>query len=112
MESRRRIEPVRYSTTDLAPADRHRAWSERGWPSVAALFQSTPIGDFSTSLETVYLDGVAVSYTTGTARVLERLPERIGGDRIDILGAGLLFEGEMQGTAGGREFEARACEIL
>jgi AraC-like DNA-binding protein len=79
---------------------------------VAALFDSTPIGPFSTSAENVYLDGIAVSYSTGTARLLERTPERIAADRIDILGVGVLLEGEMHGVAQLREFEARSGEIL
>lgn len=112
MGDRRGIEPVRYSTSGIAPAERHEAWSDRGWPSVAALFESTPIGPFSTSAQNVQLDGIAVSYSTGTARLLERTPERIAADRIDILGVGLLLEGEMHGVAGKREFETRTGEIL
>ncbi len=112
MGDKRGIEPVRYSTAGIDPAERHETWSDRGWPSVAALFDSTPIGPFSTSAENVYLDGIAVSYSTGTARVLERTPERIAADRIDILGVGVLLEGEMQGVARLREFEARSGEIL
>jgi AraC-like DNA-binding protein len=112
MEDRRGIVPVRYSTSGIAPAERHEAWSDRGWPSIAALFESTPIGPFSTSAENVYLDGMAVSYSTGTARLLERTPERIAADRIDILGVGVLLEGEMHGVAQKREFEARTGEIL
>lgn len=112
MGDRRGIEPLRYSTAGIAPAERHEAWSDRGWPSVAALFDSTPIGPFSTSAENVYLDGIAVSYSTGTARLLERTPARIAADRIDILGVGVLLEGEMHGVARLREFEARAGEIL
>jgi hypothetical protein len=100
-------------TTDAVPlAKRHDNWSERGWPSVAALFKSTPIGDFSTSAEDVTLDDIAISFASGTARLLERSPERIAADGIDILAAGLLLEGEMEGTAGAREFQLGAGEIL
>lgn len=112
MGDRRGIEPVRYSTADIPPAERHETWSDRGWPSVAALFESTPIGPFSTSAENIQLDGIAVSYSTGTARLLERTPERIAADRIDILGVGVLLEGEMHGVARMQEFEARSGEIL
>lgn len=112
MGDRRGIEPVRYSTVDIPPAERHDTWSDRGWPSIAALFTSTPIGPFSTSAENIQLDGIAISYSTGTARILERTPERIAADRIDILGVGVLLEGEMHGIADAREFEARSGEIL
>jgi AraC-like DNA-binding protein len=112
MGDRRGIEPVRYSTSEITPADRHHAWSDRGWPSIAALFESTPIGPFSTSAENIRLDSIVVSFSTGTARLLERTPARIAADRIDILGVGLLLEGEMHGIAGKREFEVGAGEIL
>ena len=111
MGDRRGIEPVRYSTSGIAPAERHEAWSDRGWPSVAALFESTPIGPFSTSAQNVQLDGIAVSYSTGTARLLERAPERIAADRIDILGVGLLLEGEMHGVAGKKGVEGLRLHV-
>jgi len=112
MGARRGIEPVRYSTASIPPADRHETWSGRGWPSIASLFESTPIGPFSTSAENIALDGIIVSYSHGTARVLERTPDRIAADRIDILGVGVLLEGEMHGLARSREFAVRAGEIL
>lgn len=112
MTGKKGLGPVRYSTTGLPAEKRHEAWTERGWPSVAALFDSTPIGEFSTSAEDIYLDGIAVSYAFGTARVLERTPERIAADRIDVLGVGVLIEGEMEGTAGAREFEVAPGEML
>jgi hypothetical protein len=101
-----------YSTANLPANQRHDAWSERGWPSIAAVFSSTPIGPFSTSAEDFDLDGIAVSYTSGTARLLERTPERIDADGLDLLGIGLLLDGEMEGTAASREFQASAGEIL
>ncbi|MFD1610577.1 hypothetical protein ACFSCW_02030 [Sphingomonas tabacisoli] len=101
-----------YSTDTLPPAQRHELWSERGWPSIAALFKSTAIGEFSTAAETIELGEVAVSFASGTARLLERSPERIAADGIDMLGAGLLLEGEMEGTAGRQEFQLGAGEGL
>ena len=112
MGGRRGIEPVRYSTAGIAPAERHESWSDRGWPSIASLFDSTPIGPFSTSAENLYLDGIPVSYSHGTARLLERTPDRIAADRIDVLGVGVLIEGEMHGVARTREFTLRPGEIL
>lgn len=112
MGGRRGIEPVRYSTAGIAPAERHESWSDRGWPSIASLFDSTPIGPFSTSAENLYLDGIPVSYSHGTARLLERTPDRIAADRIDVLGVGVLIEGEMHGVARTRKFALRPGEIL
>lgn len=112
MGVRRGIEPVRYSTASIPPAERHESWTGRGWPSIAALFESTPIGPFSTSAENIALDNIVVSYSHGTARLLERTPERIAADRIDILGVGVMLDGEMHGLARTREFALRNGEIL
>jgi hypothetical protein len=101
-----------YTTAELAADGAHDLWSERGWPSVAALFKSTPIGAFSTSADDFGLGEIIVSYASGTARVLERSPERIAADGIDILGVGLLLEGAMEGLAASREFQLAAGEIL
>jgi len=102
----------RYSAAEAARGDAHARWSERGWPSIAALFKSTPIGPFATSADDFSLNGVIVSYASGTARVLERTPERIAADGIDILGVGLLIEGAMDGLAASREFQLGAGGIL
>ncbi|NIJ18798.1 AraC-like DNA-binding protein [Sphingomonas naasensis] len=112
MGVRRGIEPVRYSTASIPPAERHETWSSRGFPSIAGLFDSTPIGPFSTSAENIALDGIIVSYSHGTARQLQRTAERIASDGIDILGVGVMLEGEMRGTARSREFALRDGEIL
>lgn len=101
-----------YSTTGIHPDERHDSWSERGWPSIAALFRSSPIGDFSTSADDFHFGGVTLSYAFGTARLLDRTPERIAADGIDILGASLLLDGEMEGAADRREFQARAGDLL
>lgn len=106
------IRRSQYSTSDLPPDISHDLWSERGWPSVAALFKSTPIGAFSTSAEEFGLADLVVSYASGTARVLERTPERIASDGVDILGVGLLLEGTMEGIAASREFQLGPGEIL
>ena len=102
----------RYSTAEFPPDSSHDLWSEREWPSIAALFKSTPSDAFSTSAEDFALDEILVSYTSGSARVLERTPERIAADRIDLLGVGLLLEGAMEGMAASREFQLTDGEIL
>lgn len=112
MGNKRGIDPLHYSTDNVAPADRHDAWVERGWPSIAAVFKSTPQGQFSTSADLVVLGGVMVSYAQGTARQLERTAEKAAEDGMDVLGVGVLLEGEMLGSAGTRAFRAGAGEVL
>ncbi len=112
MKPPRGIPADHYSTANLPRADRHEQWTSRGWPSSAALFESTPVGEFSTSAVGVTLNGIRVSYTQGTARNFERSPARIAADGIDVLGAGVILEGTIEGQAGGKAFAARAGEIL
>lgn len=112
MESKRGIDPLHYSTAGIAPAARHSTWSERGWPSVAAMFESTPLGEFSTSSDLVMLGQVMVSYAEGTARQLHRTPAKIAEDGMDAFCVGILLEGTMRGDAAGRTFEAGGGEIL
>lgn len=112
MDENKSIRRARYSTAGLAAGVAHASWSERGWPSIAALFKSTPIGAFSTSADDFGVEDIAISYASGTARVLERTPERIAADRIDTLGVGLLLEGAMAGITASREFQLGPGEIL
>lgn len=92
--------------------ERHDRWTERGWPSVAAVFDSVPIGEFSTSADLVLLGQVMVSYAQGTARQLDRTAGKIAEDGMDVLGIGVLLEGKMEGVAGDRRFAVEAGEIL
>jgi AraC-like DNA-binding protein len=112
MQPPRGIKTGHYSTAGLPPADRHELWANRGWPSVAALFDSTPIGEFETSADSVVLDGIPVSYAQGTARQLERSPARIAADQMNVLGISAILDGTMEGVAAERAFLAGPGEIL
>lgn len=112
MGQKRGINPLHYSTDGVPPAERHEVWAERGWPSVAAVFKSTPQGEFSTSADLIVLGGVMVSYAEGSARQLERTAEKVAEDGMNVLGVGVLLEGEMIGSAGKRTFRAGAGEVL
>ena len=35
-----------YSSTDVAPQDRHEAWVNRDWPSLAPLYRTVPLEPF------------------------------------------------------------------
>ncbi|MFS2108833.1 helix-turn-helix domain-containing protein [Sphingomonas sp. Sphisp140] len=112
MKPPRGIKTDHYTTAGFPAADRHDLWSARGWPSIASVFDSTPIGPFHTTAENVLLDGVPVSYSHGTARRFERTPERIAADGIDALGISVLLEGRTHGSAAGLPFVAEAGEVV
>lgn len=106
------IQTDHYTTAGIPAADRHDLWAARRWPSIAAVFESTPIGPFHTQADNVVLDGIPISYAQGTARQLERAAARIAEDGIDALGISVLLEGSIQGKAGGTLFQAQAGEVV
>ena len=102
----------RYEAAGATSADRHAAWAERPWPSVAALFRSEPIGAFATTATQVEFDGLVVQYAEGTARRFDRPAARIRADGIDVLGVGVQLDGVMHGTARAAAFHAAAGALL
>jgi AraC-like DNA-binding protein len=102
-----------YSVDHLPVAQRHDAWAATRWPSVAALFDSRPLEDFSTEADLVRLDRLFLQYARGTARAFERPAGRSAQDGIDVLGVGIQLDGgPMSGRAGDRAFVAPPGAML
>ena len=108
----RPIAVTHYDTDAVPPEARHAAWTARGWPSIAALFSSRPIGDFSTDVDRVMVDGLIVQFASGTARDIDRSTHKARSDGVDLLGVGVEFDGALSGTAQGRPFVAPANSLL
>lgn len=94
-----RLPITRFSTADSLPAHRFPAWKARGWPSVASLFDVTPIGPFETRAEQVVLDGLIIQFAWGTARRFERNAARTF-DGIDVVAINIMSEASMVDTDG------------
>ena len=88
-----------YSTDGIPDAQRHAVWATTAWPSVAALFDSQALDDFSTEADLVNLDQIFLQYARSTAREFERTADRAATDGIDVLGIGIQLDG---GTMSGR----------
>ena len=94
-----------YSTDAIPDEQRHAVWATTAWPSVAALFDSTALDDFSTEADMVALDQIFLQYARSTAREFERTVDRAGADGIDVLGIGIQLDGgAMSGSTDHRSF--------
>ncbi len=102
------IAVAHYSTDEIPPDERHSAWAARSFPSVAAIFESVPVGPFQTTADRVELDGLLLQYAEGGARTLDRSATRADADGIDMLGVNVQFDGEITGTADATNFRVAA----
>lgn len=102
--ARRPIPVTHYSTDALKPDDAHRDWVARGFPSVAAMFDSIPLEPFSTDVDQVQLDELTVQFAQGTARDFGRSAARLREDGITVLGVNVQIDGHATGRASGRDF--------
>ena len=102
-----------YSTDDIPAELRHESWSAMQWPSIASLFDSRPLEDFSTEADLVTLDQLLLQYARGTAREFERSVARARDDGIDVLGIGIQLDGgPMTGRVGARTFTVPEGALL
>jgi AraC-like DNA-binding protein len=101
-----------YNSEGMNDEQRHSAWAARGWPSVAALFDSQAIGEFSTESDRVTFDGLMLQYASGTARDIDRSINKARHDGIDILGVGYQFDDALRGRARDKAFQAPAGSLL
>lgn len=88
---RARLPVSRFTTADSSPPHRFPAWKARDWPSVAALFDVTPVGPFETQADQVVLDGLIIQFAWGTARRFERSASRTA-DGIDVVALNIMLE--------------------
>jgi AraC-like DNA-binding protein len=106
------IEVAHYNSETGHPEHHHEDWASRGWPSVAALFDSTPLERFSTMADRVNFDGLVLQYSYGTARDFDRKNNKARSDGIDILGVGVQFDNELRGRTSNGAFNAPAGALL
>src|SRR4051812_11709549 len=72
MRATARLSRQFYSTSGLPAADRHEAWVNRHWPSLAPVYRTTPLEPFDTRSESLQLGELNVHFTTITAQRWER----------------------------------------
>ena len=107
------IEIDHYSTDAIPSEHRHEVWAATAWPSVASVFDSRALADFSTEADLVHLDQLFLQYARSTAREFERNAERAAEDGIDVLGIGIQLDGgSMSGEVPGRAFTVPEGALL
>lgn len=94
----------RFSTHGIAPRDRHEAWANRHWPSIAPLYESSPLEAFDNVTETVDLGTLKLFYSQISSQRYDRGAELLRSHDPDALNVLLMVEGHAKGEMGGREF--------
>jgi AraC-like DNA-binding protein len=94
----------RFSTSDIPAQDRHEAWVNRDWPSLAPVFRTEPLEPFAVASESLRLGQIFVHYTTITAQRWVRDRDVLRSWAPDALTVVLTLEGEAHGMFGKRAF--------
>ena len=93
-----------YSSTDVAPQDRHEAWVNRDWPSLAPIYRTVPLEPFAVASESLRLGEIVVHYTAITGQRWIRDRAMLRSWAPDALTVALTLAGEAQGVMGERAF--------
>lgn len=95
---------ARYSTADIPPPDRHRAWTARTWPRSGPVYRTVPLEPFSTRWEAAQLGPLTFVYTEITGMSWERRIDDIRVSDFDPVIISMMIEGRAQGDMDGRVF--------
>jgi AraC-like DNA-binding protein len=99
---------LRYSTEDLPPEERYRAWLLRDWPRTDPIYRTEPTEPFNTSWESAQLGPVLFAYVEITGQRWERRLQDIRASDFDPVIINLMIEGLAQGDMDGRPFHEPA----
>lgn len=99
---------LRYSTTDIPPAERYDAWRRRNWPRSGAIYRTHPTEPFDTAWESAQLGQVTFVHTKITGMRWERRRQDIRKSDFDPVIVNLMIDGFAQGDMDGRAFREPA----
>lgn len=112
MGSAGRIELHSYSSADIPARDRHEAWVNRCWPSLAPVYRTDPMEPFAVASESFQLGEIFVSYTTITAQRWTRDAATLRSWGPDALVVALTLEGAAHGMMGTHAFRTGPGSVL
>ncbi len=92
----------RFTTTNLPPADRHEAWLNRGWPSLAPTYLTMPLEPFDTTSEQLVLGSLAIHFAQLTGMQWRRDQSMIRSWNPDSLIVAITQAGTAHGLFGTR----------
>jgi AraC-like DNA-binding protein len=100
-----------YSTSALAPEERHEAWVHRDWPSFAPVFRTTPLEPFDVQSATLRLGEVTVQYTRITGQRWTRDSAMMRSYDPDALGVAITLSGQARGDNASGAFRTEAGSV-
>lgn len=103
----RLIQPIpilRYSTDDLPPGERYRAWYLRDWPRTRPIYRTEPTEPFNTRWESAQLGELMFVHTEITGMRWERRAQDIRVSDFDPIIVNMMIDGTAQGDMDGRSF--------
>ena len=105
------IPVLRYSTDDLPPQERYRAWYLRDWPRAEPIYRTEPTEPFNTRWESVRLGEVMFVHAEITGMRWERRIQEIRLSDFDPVIVNMMIEGEAHGDMDGRAFRESAGQL-
>jgi len=97
-----------YSTDGFFPNDRHEAWINRDWPSLAPVYRTVPTEPFDISSDLLRLGHLSITYCRISAQRWERDSSMVRSHNPDALCMAVTVKGEAHGVFGGEEFRSDA----
>ncbi|WP_404339435.1 helix-turn-helix domain-containing protein [Sphingomonas sp. MMS12-HWE2-04] len=92
-----------YSSADIAPGQRHEAWENRFWPSLAPLYETRPLTPFGVESAQVQLGEVQLIFASISGQRWERSATIARRREHDALGVNISIDIHAQGRMGARD---------
>lgn len=100
-----------FETSAVARRERHEAWANRDWPSLAPLYRTTPQEPFDVRSERLRLGEVVVQYVRITGQEWVRDGAVLRSWDPDHLMVAITLEGQAAGTLGRAGFATKAGDV-
>lgn len=99
---------LRFTTDDLPPEDRYRAWHLRDWPRTEPVYRTDPIQPFNTRWLSAQLGPILFARVEITAMRWERRLDDIRRSDFDPIIVSMMKSGEARGDFDGRSFHEKS----
>ena len=101
----------RFSTADLPIGQRHEAWRNRDWPSLAPGYRTVPLQPFDTASDRLRIGPLTVLYSRMSAQRWERDAAMVRSHDPDALNVVITLAGQARGVMGARTFRTGAGSV-
>ncbi|HKR24793.1 MAG TPA: hypothetical protein VJS15_06005, partial [Allosphingosinicella sp.] len=101
----------RFSTADLPIGQRHEAWRNRDWPSLAPGYRTVPLQPFDTASDRLRIGPLVVQYSRISAQRWERDAAMLRSHDPDALNVVITLAGQARGVMGARTFRTGAGSV-